>query len=187
MKPFTLGCWILLLAAPAHALYDPPPEPAIAAAEGEWNGTLRYRDYQNPDRFETLPTRTTIVLSAPDTLTLHAVYDDGPDKTVHSYEQMRFDLANKQLIWRYGLKADDSGRYDIVAKAREGDCYRFTAERTESDDKGLSRYTIALCATRIELVKDEIDANGVALERSRTALSRISPAASAAPVAGSAG
>jgi hypothetical protein len=174
MKPFALAFWMLLFAAPTHALYDPPPEPAIVAAEGEWTGTLRYRDYQHPDRFETLPTRTTIVLSAPDTLTLHAVYDDGPEKTVHSYEQMRFDLANKQLIWRYGLKADDNGRYDIVANAREGDCHRFTAERRENDSKALSRYTIALCATRIEFVKDEVDAQGVSLERSRTMLSRTS-------------
>jgi hypothetical protein len=179
MKSTVLVC-LMLFAAPANALYDPPPEPAIAAAEGTWTGTLRYRDYQNPEHFETLPTRTTVVVSAPDTLALHAIYNDGPNKTVHSYEQMRFDLANKLLIWRYGLKVDDSSRYDIVTNAREGDCHWFTVERGKSDDKALSRYTIALCITRIEFVKYEVDAQGVALERSRTTLSRISPAAPAA-------
>jgi hypothetical protein len=174
MKPFALLYAMLLFAAPAHALYDPPPEPAIAAVEGAWSGTLRYRDYQNPDRFETLPTRTTVVLSAPDTLTLHAIYDDGPNKTVHSYEQMAFDIKAHRLQWRYGLKADDIGSYDIVASTREGDCHRFTAERKENDSKGLNRYTIALCATQIEFVKLEIDAQGVSLERSRTTLSRAS-------------
>jgi hypothetical protein len=177
MKPFALLYAMLLFAAPAQALYDPPPEPAIAAVEGAWAGTLRYRDYQHPDRFETLPTRTTIVLSAPDTLTLHAIYDDGPGKTVHSYEQMRFDLTNKQLLWRYGLKADDSGTYDIVTQAHDGDCQRYVAEHRNPDKKDLSRYTIALCTTRIEWVKHEVDAEDVALERSRTTLSRIAPTA----------
>ena len=176
MKPAALVCLVLLFAAPARALYDPPPEPEIAAAEGTWAGTLRYRDYQNPDRFETLPTRTSVVLSAPDTLVLHAIYDDGPNKTVHSYEQITFDLKADRLQWRYGLKPDDIGNYMIVANTRDDDCHRFTAERTESDNKGLSRYTIALCATQIEFVKFEIDAQGVSLERSRTLLSRVAAA-----------
>ena len=179
MKPFALLYAMLLysmllFAAPAQALYDPPPEPAIAAVEGAWAGTLRYRDYQHPDHFETLPTRTTIVLSAPDTLTLHAIYDDGPGKTVHSYEQMTFNIKAHRLQWRYGLKADDTGSYDIVTNTSDTDCHRFTAERKESDSKGLSRYTIALCPTQIEFVKFEIDAQGVSLERSRTVLSRAS-------------
>jgi hypothetical protein len=172
MKQYLLGCSILLLAAPAHALYEPAPEPAIAATEGEWTGSLRYRDYQHPDRFETLPTRIAIALSAPDTLTLHSIYDDGPNKTVHSYESMRFDLAAKRLDWRYGLKEDDIGRFTIVANAQDGDCHRFTAEREIDDKRALHRYQIALCATRLEWTKFEVDAQGVSLERSRTQLAR---------------
>jgi hypothetical protein len=176
-KRIFLAC-ILFLTAPAHALYDPAPEPSIAAAEGEWIGTLRYRDYQKPDHFETLPTRTVIALSAPDTLAVHAVYDDGPNKVVHSYETMRFDLNAKRLEWRYGLKESGFDGYRIVADGNDGDCRRFTVEsdlqgeKENAAQKGGRRYEITLCATRIEWVKYEVDAQGASLERSRTTLSR---------------
>lgn len=75
-----------------------------------------------------------------------------PNKTVHSYEQMLLELANKQLIWRYGLKADDSGSYGIVADARYGECQRYTTEHRDTGKKDLSRHTIALYATWIGFV-----------------------------------
>ena len=65
------------------------------------------------------------------------------------HEQMTFDLEHNRLQWRHGLKADDIGSYAIVTYTRDDDCHRFTAERTESECKGLSRYTITLCATKI--------------------------------------
>jgi len=43
------ACWLLaavLCANNAYALYDPPPDAALDAVQGEWQGTLTYRDYR---------------------------------------------------------------------------------------------------------------------------------------------
>ena len=59
-----------LLSAPAFALYAPKPDAALAAVQGEWRGTLVYRDYSEPDRMVTLPTQRFVALGAPGTLGL---------------------------------------------------------------------------------------------------------------------
>ncbi len=172
-----------LSATSAQALYDPAPQPALAAMEGQWVGTLKYRDYQHPDRFETLPTKVSVALSAPDTLVLHYIYDDGPNKTVHSFEQMQFDLDKQRLEWRYGLKKDDVSTYQVISKLEDKGCTLFKSELKDKAH-GLIRITTELCASLLSITKEEVDAQGNASERSRTLLTRnVSHALPEAPTA----
>ena len=93
----------------AFALYDAKPEPTFAAIQGEWRGTLAYRDYNQtsqkaasasanaPEKMVTPNTTLFLALAAPNALTLHYVFDDGPGKTVYSYERMNFDFEKNEL------------------------------------------------------------------------------------------
>ena len=166
--------WCAVL--PAHALYDPQPDESLALAQGEWIGSLTYRDYQRPDRLVTLPTRLFVALGAPDTLVLHYVFDDGPGKTVFSYESIRFDFPNSALTWT----SSDAGRtgtdYHIVSVDRQATLARVVFEGASKDD-GRFRFTIEVEAQRLMLKKEEIDAAGYALLRSTFLFRRaISPA-----------
>ncbi|MGH8238576.1 MAG: hypothetical protein ACREXP_16350, partial [Steroidobacteraceae bacterium] len=96
-----------LWAGAASALYDPAPDAAFAAVQGAWKGSLTDRDYSKPDRLVTLPTRLFVALGSPNQLVLHFVFDDGPAKTVYSYERMQFDFASNELTWSSVLNQED--------------------------------------------------------------------------------
>ena len=104
-----------LLAKPALALYDPKPNAALLPALGAWRGTLVYADYQNPGKFVTLQARLVVSLADPDELSLYYVFDDGPGKTVYSYERMVFDLSKNELTWVCGVTKPNTSRYKITA------------------------------------------------------------------------
>jgi hypothetical protein len=71
MRNSALVTTLLCLASgSASALYNPAPDPSLAAVQGEWVGTLTYRDYSQPDKMVTLPTRVFIALGAPSELVL---------------------------------------------------------------------------------------------------------------------
>lgn len=160
----TLLALALCVVSPAHALYDATPDAALAVAQGEWAGSLTYRDYQRPDRLVTLPTRLFVALAAPDTLVLHYVFDDGPGKTVYSYESIRLDVAKNQLTWT----TDDGDRtgtdYRIVSFDRGTARTRVIFEGAAKDD-GRVRVTIEIEAQRLTFRKEEIDAAGAAVLR----------------------
>ena len=149
---------------PAHALYDPKSDPSLAPAQGEWVGSLTYRDYQQPDRMVTLPTRLFAALGAPDTLVLHYVFDDGPGKTVYSYESIRFDFAKSVLTWTTGDVDRIGTDYRIVSVDRQPTLTRVVFEGASKDD-GRVRVMIEVEAQRLMLKKEEIDAAGNALLR----------------------
>ncbi len=69
------------------------------AMSGEWTGVLEYRDYSEPatsTKRVKLPTWLTIKHN--DTgLTLHYVYDDGPNKVVDETLAISFDVASSTL------------------------------------------------------------------------------------------
>jgi hypothetical protein len=156
---------------PAHALYDPRPDASLALAQGECVGSLTYRDYQQPDRMVTLPTRLFAALGAPDTLVLHYVFDDGPGNTVFSYESVRFDFARNALTWTTG-DADRTGTdYRIVSVDRQPTLTRLVFEGMAKDE-GRVRVTIEVEAERLLLRKEEIDASGNALLRNTFAFRR---------------
>ncbi len=170
MRPPRAVVRVALLAAvwatalPAHALYDPKPDASLALAQGEWIGSLTYRDYQRPDRTVTLPTRVFAALGAPDTLVLHYVFDDGPGKTVYSYESLRFDFAHDALTWTTGDAERTGTAYRIVSVDRQPALTRVVFEGTGKDG-GRVRHTVEFEERRLMLKKEEIDASGNALLR----------------------
>lgn len=152
----------LLASVSSHALYDPAPDASLAAVEGEWSGTLTYRDYSPPHGLVTLPTRLFVALRSDDELVLHYVYDDGPAKTVHSYEALRFEWAARQVTSSSGRGGDASvGR--IVQDVREPGGRRIVVETTDAE--GRQRHTFEFAQGRLVMAKDEIDAQGVATRR----------------------
>jgi hypothetical protein len=161
---------LLLSIAPADALYDPKPDDTFAAAQGQWTGSLTYRDYAKPDQFVTLNTRVFVALSGPSELTVHYAYDDGPGKTVYSYERMTFDAAQSQLTWAGGLTPKSVNTYRITSNTADGSARTITFER--STEKGVDRFKFELSGKAWTLVKDEIDVAGKATLRSRTTLNR---------------
>ncbi|WP_428311505.1 hypothetical protein [Hydrocarboniphaga sp.] len=127
---------LLALCTPlaASALYDPAPDAAFAASEGAWTGSLTYKDYQKPDRKVVLPTLAFASLTAANELALHFVFDDGPGKTVHSYERLRFDLAAQILQWSSG--SEPPSEWKITSVSRSAGVLSMVAERHRQDEDG---------------------------------------------------
>lgn len=142
-----------LLAAvtlPAAAQDSPPPDPALATVQGAWSGTLSYRDYSRPDRLVTLPTRLHIALLTPQEIALHYVFDDGPGKTVHSYERMAFDFGARRLMW---ISGDRNDAYDITSVQQQDGTRTVSFERQV--ENSIHRYAMLLGARRLTLGKEE--------------------------------
>ena len=156
---------------PAGALYNPAPDSALAAVQGEWRGTLTYRDYSQPDRLVTLPTRLFVALGSPSELVLHFVYDDGPSKTVYSYERMRFDFSSNELTWSSLGEEDSPTRCHIGEQAQEKPVGRRMTCEHASEGK-VQRYKVVLTPGRLAISKEEVDASGTSLLRNRYELSR---------------
>ncbi len=169
MRAFLLAC-ALLLSTPAHALYDPAPDTLLVQMQGEWQGTLTYSDYSEAGKRVTLPTRVYIAPAAPDSLTLHYVFDDGPGKTVYSYENMRFDLAGNEVTWRSGISETTQTRSRIVSNVQDGGVRRVVFERKDGGDT--LRYALESGPGVLVLQKEEVGADGVAQFRNRYAFTR---------------
>lgn len=164
---------LAILALPfgqALALYDPAPDAALAGVQGEWHGTLTYRDYSNPDRLVTLPTRLFVALGGPDELVLHFVFDDGPAKTVHSYERMKFDVKAGRIAWASGTAGEPAVTHQVMADSVVGDVREVTFERV--DAHGRARFVLRLSPTALSLAKDELASTGEATFRNRYEFSR---------------
>ena len=160
----------ILWTGSAFARYDAKPDEALFAAQGEWRGSLTYRDYSKPDRRVTLSTRVFVALSAPEELVLHYVFDDGPAKTVFSYERMGFDFANKQVAWSTGSDGKSVSTYRITSNSTEGNVRRITFE--QSNGETIDRYTLELSPRKFGLAKDEVNAVGVPSFRNKYEFSR---------------
>ncbi len=148
---------IALLPMSSHALYDPPPAAALASVEGAWQGTLQYRDYQPPYKRVTLPVRLFVAASSPRELALHYVFNDGPGKTVHSYDRIALDLDAGTVRFS-GLKPEHTSVVNILSRKSSADMLELVAERTE-ESKGepkvveVVRYRIRLGAAAFEVLK----------------------------------
>jgi hypothetical protein len=170
-RPAALALLSLMVAAlPAWALYDPKPDATLAAIEGEWNGSLTYRDYSDPDRIVTLSTDLFVTLGSPLELVMHYVYDDGPGKVVHSYETMRFDFEGGRVTWISGVKERTESTGRIVSDSRDGTTRRLVIEST--DDGNVARHTYEFGAGQFGMRKDEIDAEGKSTFRDRYEFTR---------------
>lgn len=144
---------LCLVALPAASRTTSPPHGPLAAVQGAWRGKLTYRDYSRPDRMVTLPTQLFVALSAPSELTLHYVFDDGPGKTVYSYERMAFDFANDLLAWSSGHANVKTSRNRITStQVLEGGL----AIAFEREDGGIvSRYAMNLHPRNLSLAQEE--------------------------------
>lgn len=176
----TLRLPVLLLAVfttSAHALYDPAPKPSLPDAEGHWSGTLTYRDYSDDRREVTLPVVANIALAAPDELVFHDIYDDGPKKTVHSYERLKFDFDAKTLVWTHGLAAKENRRYRIDSLSSQGGLVEIAAtEIADAKDEAPQcvRYTLRWSRTELSIVKQEGRTCDALAVRSRSMFRRAS-------------
>jgi hypothetical protein len=153
------------LALPARALYDPKPITVLAEAPGTWEGSLVYRDYQKPDKMVTLKTMMVVSLAAPDELVLYYVFDDGPGKTVYSYEQMKFDMAANQIIWDSGTTKPNHSEYKITSSAIQDGKSTVTFER--NSDTRTDKYSLVLTKTTWSLTKFESSLGNPEILRSK--------------------
>lgn len=154
---------------PAFALYDTKPEESLAAVQGEWHGSLTYRDYSEPKRMVTLPTRLLIALSAPKELVLHYAFDDGPSKTVYSYERMSFDFVGREVTWVSGQDAK-AVVCRITSDGMSGEHRTLVFEQRDGGE--IKRFTMVLSARTLTLSQDEVNAAGAVSFRNRYAFSR---------------
>ncbi|UXH76042.1 hypothetical protein [Roseateles amylovorans] len=163
----TLG---LFAARPASALYDPKPLAFLESALGHWAGTLTYRDYQKPDRMVTLKTVMTASLAAPDELALYYVFDDGPGKTVYSYERMKFDLAGHQMIWNTGISKPNRVEYKISARPAQDGGTALDFEKAE--DGQTDQYAWEVTPRSWRLTKYEVSGSAEKRLRSKYELAK---------------
>lgn len=163
---------LALFSGAANALYDPKPEEALYASQGEWRGALTYKDYSQPDKSVTLPTTLFVALSGPNELVLNFVFNDGPGKTVYSYEKMSFDFKAKQVSWISGIAERSEILAKITSDDRDGQIRRIVFEKESNGEK--ERFTLELDAQHFTLQKEEIPAVGNTVLRNRFAFKRAS-------------
>jgi hypothetical protein len=158
-------CLAAFIAKPSLALYDPKPSGLLVPALGSWSGTLVYADYQNPDKLVTLQTRLVVTLTAPEELSLYYVFDDGPGKTVYSYERMSFDATKNELIWTSGVTKPNTNKFRVVSASAANDGSRFEFERAV--ESGVDKYTFEVKARSWFLAKQEVRTGKRDLQRSK--------------------
>jgi hypothetical protein len=146
-----------LLSRGTAAAMPPPPAVALAALEGGWTGTLEYSDYRSGKRV-VLPTEARAALAGAATLAVHFVYDDGPGKTVHSYERLALDPDGEHVRW-------ESSDEPLAAAGRIVE-RRATETSTEMVFEqpapyGRDRYTLVVAAAHWSLRKEEVRDSGV--------------------------
>ncbi len=152
------------------ALYDPRPNPALALAPGAWRGSLTYRDWSNPDRIVTLPCTLAVALTAPDELALSFVFNDGPGKTVYSYDRMSFDFAGERMVWTSGTTKPTSTPYRLSSVRSGDDDARLVFERAV--DARLDRCTLDVGRRTWSLIKVEVAPSGAEAFRNKYELVR---------------
>lgn len=164
---FAIGA---LVAQPALALYDPKPNALLTAAIGAWRGSLTYADYQTPDRLETLQTQVTVTFNGPDELALYYVFDDGPGKTVYSYERMNFDLGNNELRWTEGSAKPSTMAYRVTsASSVDG---QTVIEFERAAEGGVDQHRLEINPRAWLLTKREKRAGKDVLQRSKYQFAR---------------
>lgn len=165
----TLTLYSVLVAPLAQS--DPVPNGALANIQGEWRGKLTYKNFSQPDRMVTLPTVLYVAFSGPDEVVLHFKFDDGPGKTVYSYESMRFEFEKKELIWTSGVAKKETTVNRIVSNSKDSDTQRIVFER--DTEKGKNRNTLEIAPKTLSLQKVEIDPAGAKVLRNRFEFTRV--------------
>lgn len=162
----------VLAALPAHALYDPKPAGPLALLQGEWRGELTYDDCSNPGKLVTLPTRVFVALASPAAVTLNYEFDDGPTRTVYSYEQMTFDFPGNGVAWVAGVEKREASTYRIVSSVVDGTRWRIVFESV-ADGAEKAVYTLETSDEAPSLKKKEVDRAGAKTFRNEYKLRRV--------------
>ena len=165
-----LSSVLSLVTLPVTAQSTSAPHPDLAAAQGAWRGQLMYRDYSRPDQLVTLPTRLFVALSAPSDLTLHYIFDDGPSKTVYSYERMAFDFVNNVLVWTSGYPNAKVSQNRITSMQAQEGGRTINFERDEGAN--INRYVFNLLPMTLRLGKEEGTSSGAFQFRNRYEFTR---------------
>jgi len=134
------------------ALYDPKPDAALSAVQGEWKGSLTYRDYSEPHSLVTLPTRLFVALS-------------GPNETVFSYEQMKFDFTNNVVTWTSGTDKKSVSVCRITTNGASADTRKLVFEGKDGDKT--NRFTMELSPRALKLGKNEMGSDGAIVFRDK--------------------
>jgi hypothetical protein len=167
-----LGLTALACLPPLAFAAYPRPDAVLSSIQGSWGGSLQYKDYSAPDKLVTLPAKLSIALSGPDEITMHYVYDDGPTKTVYSYENMRFDFARNEAHWKGGSKDKPMEMtWQITKSVPSGASRLVVMERARSEGKK-DRLTFELSPAALSFAKDEIAADGQASLRNKYTFKR---------------
>ncbi|NCP65682.1 MAG: hypothetical protein GW763_12835 [Paraglaciecola sp.] len=174
MRQLMLSALLSVLISPAFALYDSKPLPEVAALQGQWQGTLIYNDYSAPGKLVTLQTTLFAALSKPNEIIWHLVFDDGPNKTIYSYERMQFDFNAATVVWTSGADKPSSETYAIIDVKKAGELTTFQFEVTKEAET--SRYFLVSSATSLQFTKYEIDENAQQVMRNQYQFERLAQA-----------
>jgi hypothetical protein len=110
-------------------------------------------------------------MGSPATLVLQLTFDDGPGKTVYSYESLTFEFSSNRVSWTSGVTEPEALDATIVANTLENGVRTIILERLTEEK--LVRYTLELSAQQFSLATYEVSASGDATFRNRYQLTRL--------------
>jgi hypothetical protein len=109
-------------------------------------------------------------LLTPSDLSLYFVFDDGPGKTVYSYDRWLFDFTKGRMVWASGDDRGERTSYRIVSTSRSDEV---DAVVLVSSAQGKTfRQTLEVSRRRLKLDKVEIGEDGEEVFRNGYDLSR---------------
>jgi hypothetical protein len=140
------------------------PARIYAALIGRWAGSLEYKDYRDPRRRVTLPTRLDVRI-APDSasLALRFTYDDGPGKTVYGDDVFTMDTEGTMVAW--GSTKDEPRQAYVVQSLSAdsaGRTFRLLLEGEGEDDDAPAtiRQTITVERAELRITKETRPSGG---------------------------
>ena len=124
-----------------------------AALSGSWQGTLEYRDYQDPEKRVILPTLLEAESSADHSAFLLAfTYDDGPSKKVRTTDILTLDPLARTLDWFWGY-GKNTTRGQLNAESKPGHLV-LVGPGEDGDRPAQIRLTLDYTATAIFILKE---------------------------------
>jgi len=133
------------------------PAQLHGALIGRWTGTLEYKDYSPPYGRVTLPTIFEIAPRKDGGVMLHAIYDDGPGKTVTSDDRFILSADGATLDWT-GTKEKTPEIFRVLVLSRDVSTQeiRLVGEWEGADDNkpATIRETITLAASALTVLKE---------------------------------
>lgn len=145
----------LFLSSTTAALYDSKPMKRLEFMQGTWAGQLTYDDYSNPGKLVNIPTKMFAALASPNKIILHFSFDDGPEKTVYSYDSILLNASAKTLSWFSGDKEVEEIQYHIISNEYKNKNWAVVFEHNSG--KTRQRYTLNLDRHKLIIRKDEFD------------------------------